>query len=93
MSGEEIARSTPWEIARRMEGYRDRMKTRRIFTASFVTAPVINAGYSRPKRPVTARKLVPGDFTHEEISAADKARFLKISAEAEKRRNHGGKGP
>lgn len=93
MTGEEIGRATPWEINRRIEGYQDRMRMQRIFVASFITAPVINAGYRRPKRSVTARKLVPQDFPREEITEADKARFLKLSAEAEERRTHGGEDP
>ena len=32
------------------------MKAKRMFTASYITAPVINAGYRSPKRPVTLIK-------------------------------------
>ena len=38
------------------------MKNQRMFTASFITTPVINAGYRSPKRPVTPVKLLPEDF-------------------------------
>lgn len=63
MTGNEIGQATPWEIQRRIEGYGVRMKNQRMFTASFITTPVINAGYRSPKkRPVTPAKLLPEDF-------------------------------
>ena len=46
MSGAEIAQMTPWEAEMRLKGYQKRMKNRRAFVASFVTAPIINSGFN-----------------------------------------------
>lgn len=62
MTGPEIAAATPWEITQRINGFVDRMKDRRMFTASFITAPVINSGVRSPKNGVTPKELIPEDF-------------------------------
>lgn len=83
MTGEEIARVTPYEIMRRVEGYKERMKNRRIFTASFLTAPLINSSYRAPKRAVSVKKLLPGDF-ETEIPKEKLDHMLEVVKEAEK---------
>lgn len=85
MTGEEIGAATPWEIARRIEGYSARMKNRRVFTASFVTAPIVNAGYRAPKKPVTPEKILPGDF-NEKQSSKDRKEWLEMARREEERR-------
>lgn len=80
MTGEEIANATPWEIQARLKGYARRMKHRRIFTASFLTAPIINGGVRAPKKAVTAKKLLPEDF-QAKVSKAD---MRKVKALIEK---------
>ncbi len=89
MCGREIEEVTPWEIEMRLDGYTERMKTRRIFTASFLTAPIINAGMRGPKRAVTAKKLIPEDFRHEDIGTKDIEAIKKLAEEAEGRRTGG----
>ena len=85
MTGEEIGRATPWEIERRIEGYSVRMKNRRVFTASFVTAPIVNAGFRAPKKPVTAEKILPGDF-NEKQSPKERKEWLEMARREEERR-------
>lgn len=53
---------TPYEVMMRVEGYKERMKNKRIFAASFITAPIINSGSRGPKRAVTVKRLLPDDF-------------------------------
>lgn len=89
MTGEEIAAATPWEITHRIDGYVARMKDRRIFTASFITAPVINSGMRAPKRGVKVEELLPGDFRGK--YDRDEAAYIKalIEEQEEKRRKNG----
>lgn len=91
MTGEEISYATPWEISMRLSGYIERMRGKRIFAASFFTAPIINSGARAPKRPVTAKKLLPEDFrTGKPISKEEKAHMLALMEESERRRSNGG---
>lgn len=91
MTGEEMAHITPWEISMRLDGYMERMKKKRMFTASFLTAPIINSGSRAPKRPVTAKKLLPDDFRIKKtVTKEEKAHYWALMEEAEGRRNHGG---
>ncbi|WP_235819598.1 hypothetical protein [Acidaminococcus timonensis] len=85
MTGEEIGTATPWEIQRRIEGYGARMKAKRMFTASYITAPVINAGYRSPKRPVTPEKILPDDFRTPEAQD-ERDEWLAIAKAEEERR-------
>lgn len=61
------------------------MKDKRLFTASFVTVPVINSGMRAPKRGVKVEDLIPGDFHN-----ADQAEQMRamIEEQEEKRRNN-----
>ena len=88
LTGPEIAALTPWEIDQRVSGYERRMKNYQVFMASFVTAPVINAGFRSPKRPVTARKLVPDAFKHG-TTAEQKNKLLALAEAQERKRQHG----
>ena len=88
MTGEEIANATPWEISKRIDGYLDRMKDRRIFFASFITAPVINSGVRSPKRGVKVEDLLPNDFRGEP-DKEEAERIRAMIAEEEERRKHG----
>ena len=88
MTGQEIADATPWEITHRINGYAERMKDKRIFTASFITAPVINSGARAPKHGVKVEELLPGDFHGYDEGAAMGIKKL-IEEQEEKRRKHG----
>ena len=88
LTGEEIGRLSPWEIDRRLEGFARRQKNKRLFTASFVTAPIINSGH--PKHPVTARKLIPADFRNElPMDDGKVERLKKLANKMEGRRHRG----
>ncbi|MCR5440261.1 MAG: alkaline phosphatase family protein [Selenomonas sp.] len=88
LTGDEIGRLSPWEIDRRLEGFGRRQKNKRLFTASFVTAPIINSGH--PKHPVTARKLIPADFRNElPLDDGKVERLKKLANKIEGRRNRG----
>lgn len=82
---------TPWEVEQRIEGYMERMKHKRIFTASFITAPIINGGMRAPKKTITAKKLLPDDF-REEISEEEFEKLAELVKKESKRgRKNGGK--
>lgn len=85
MTGQEIADSTPWEITKRIDGYLDRMKDRRIFTASFITAPVINSGMRCPKHGVTVKDLLPNDCKNDS-DHSEMERIKKLIEEQEEKR-------
>lgn len=88
LTGEEIGKLTPWEVEQRAKGYARRLKDKKAFTASFVTAPIINGGYRAPKHPITAERLVPEAF-HHDVSPDKKKRVLEFAEEMERRRAHG----
>lgn len=85
LSGDEIARMTPWEAEQRLRGYQKRMKNRRAFTASFVTAPIINSGFKAPKHPVMPERLVPDAF-RKGVTPSKRKRLMKFAEEMERRR-------
>lgn len=86
MTGDEIGEVTPWEIQMRINGYNARMKGKRVFTASFITAPLINSGYRSPKRPVTPAKLLPDDFRQQTSKEEHEELVALMKAEEERRR-------
>ena len=87
MTGQEIADATPWEITHRIDGYAARMKDKRIFTASFITAPVINSGMRAPKHGVKVEELITEDFRGHDGEAAAQIKKL-IEEQEEKRRKN-----
>lgn len=82
----DILRLTPYEVERRIEGYAERQRLRRIFTASFITAPIMNANGT--KHHVTAKKLLPKDFGDEAQVSGEKIESLKRLAEEQEERRH-----
>lgn len=62
MTAQEIYDSTPWEINQRIKGYEFRKRQERIFTTSFLSVPIINAGFNRPKKDVSVKDLIPDDI-------------------------------
>lgn len=72
-----------------IEGARERMRTKKVFTASYLTAPILNAGH--PKRPIRAQQIVPEEFRHEEAEASPEQvdRLSRLADEQERRRKHG----
>ena len=88
LTGEEIARMTPWEVEQRIRGYDKRLKNSKAFMASFVTAPVINSGMRGPKKPVTAESLVPDAFK-KGVTVDERRHIIAYAEEMERRRAHG----
>ena len=88
LTGEEIAHMTPWEVEQRIRGYDKRLKNRKAFMASFVTAPVINSGIRGPKKPITAESLVPDAFK-KGVTVDEKRHIIAYAEEMERRRAHG----
>lgn len=72
----------------RMEGYEARMRDKRIFTASFITAPVLNI-FRGKGAPVTAKKLLPQDFPGWDADEDKIDHLHKFADEQERRRKHG----
>lgn len=71
-----------------MDGFRQRMRTKKVFTASYLTAPILNAGH--PKRPIKAQQIVPEEFQEEKDVPQDKVdRLNRLADEQERRRKHG----
>ena len=92
MTGEEIARATPWEINARIAGYARRNKSKRLFTASMVTLPVINYSMRGPKQAITLKKLLPDDFaahSPDEDSIKEFKELKRVTEERRKEGNHG----
>lgn len=85
MTGAEIGEATPWEITRRIEGYNARMKARRMFTVSFITAPVINSGMRAPKHLVVPETLLPDDFMPVSSDKENEEWLAMAKAEEERR--------
>ena len=85
MSGAEIAQMTPWGAEMRLKGYQKRMKNRRAFVASFVTAPVINSGFRAPKHAVLPERLVPDAF-RKGVTPSKRKRLMEFAEEMERRR-------
>lgn len=69
----------------RIEGYQTRLRNKRLFTASFVTAPVINSGMRAPKRGVTVKSLLPEDCMTP-IDKGKKERLMELAEKTERRR-------
>lgn len=89
MTGEEIARCTPWELNARIAGYARRTKNDRIFTASLVTLPVINYSMRGPKEAITLPKLLPDDFALSVPDEESIKAFKKLKEETESKRKEG----
>lgn len=62
MTAEEIRNSTPWEINMRIKGYEDRQRQKRFFAANYLTLPVLNSGFMKPKHGLYELKdVLPAD--------------------------------
>lgn len=88
LTGDEIGQLTPWEVEQRARGYARRLKDRKAFYASFVTAPVINSGSRAPRKPVTAERLVPEAFK-KGTTVNEKRHIMEFAEEMERRRKRG----
>lgn len=84
MTAKEIYDSTPWEINMRIKGYEERQRFKRIFTASFITLPVLNSAFNRTKKGVKLEDLIPEDLHSDDISKTEIDKWRKILDEARK---------
>ncbi len=78
MTAEEIYDSTPWEIDKRIDGYLERQRQKRIFYASFLTVPIMNAGFNRTKRGVKLEDIVGDDLTDQNLTEGELDRWRNI---------------
>ena len=63
MKADEIRKSTPWEINQRIKGYEYRKRQERIFIGSFLTLPILNSGFSRPKKGFKLEDIIHDDYS------------------------------
>ena len=89
MTAQEIYDSTPWEINMRIKGYEERQKWKRIFTASFLTVPILNSSFHRPKRGVKLKDIIPDDLNSEEVTKNELDKWREILNNAERRSQDG----
>ena len=84
MTAEEIANSTPFDINHRIKGYEERQRMKRVFVASFITLPIINSGFSRPKKGFKLQDVIPEDLSHEDVLKSEIDAWRDILQNAER---------
>lgn len=84
MSVDEIRRATPWEVNQRIKGYEYRKRQERIFVGSFLTVPIINTGFNRPKKGVRLGDLIPDDLHDDNIAQSEIDKWRDILNDARK---------
>jgi len=84
MTAEEIRNSTPWEINMRIRGYEDRQRQTRLLLASFVTLPVINSSFCRPKKGLELKDIVPDDLRDEPVTEGEFEKWREILSNAKR---------
>lgn len=84
MTAEEIGQSTPYDINHRIQGYEERQRMQRMFVASFVTLPIINSGFSKPKKTLTLQDIIPEDLTHSNVLKSEIDMWREILKNAER---------
>lgn len=89
MTAQEIYDSTPWEINQRIKGFDERQKWKRIFTASFITVPILNSSFNRPKRGIKLKDVIPDDLQDEEITKKELDKWREILNNAERGSSNG----
>ena len=82
MTAEEIYNSTPWEINKRIKGYEDRQRYKRLLLAQLVSLPVYNSGFARPEKGVQLKDILPPEDFQEDLKQDEIDRWRKILAEA-----------
>lgn len=85
MTAQEICDSTPWEIAQRIKGYEERQRRKRVFIASFLTLPIINSGFCRPKKGVDLKDIIPEDLQQGEATQGEIQHWRQVLSEARNR--------
>ena len=89
MTAKEIYDSTPWEINMRIKGYEERQRLKRIFTASFITLPVLNSAFNRTKKGVSLKDIIPDDLHDKQATEAEFEMWRERLNKAERGKKHG----
>ena len=89
MTAQEIYDSTPWEINMRIKGFEERQKLKRIFTASFLTVPILNSGFNRPKKGIKLKDVIPDDLQSGEVTQSELDKWREILNKAERGSRNG----
>lgn len=89
MTADEIYNCTPWEINMRISGYKERLKQKRIFVASLLTVPIINAGFNRPEKGVDLKDIIPEDLADDTITKDELDKWREILNNARQGGKHG----
>ena len=84
MTAEEIGASTPYEINWRIKGYEERQRMKRMFVASFITLPIINSGFSRPKKALQLQDIIPEDLVENDVLKSEIDMWREILRNAER---------
>lgn len=84
MTAEEIGNSTPYDINCRIKGYEDRQRMKRMFVASFITLPIINSGFSRPKKALKLQDIIPEDMMENDVLKSEIDMWRDILRNAER---------
>ena len=84
MTAEEIGNSTPYDINCRIKGYEDRERIKRMFVASFITLPIINSGFSRPKKALKLQDIIPEDMVENDVLKSEIDMWREILKNAER---------
>lgn len=61
----------------RIKGFNERLRWKRIFTASFLTVPIVNAGFNRPKNGVYLEDVVPEDVRNDKPLTKEECDFWR----------------
>ena len=88
MTAQEIYDSTPWEINQRIKGYEERQRWKRIFTASFLTVPILNSSFNRPKKGINLRDVIPDDLQND-VTEKELDKWREILNNAERGSGNG----
>ena len=84
MTAEEIGKSTPYDINHRIQGYEERQRVQRMFVASFVTLPIINSGFARPKKALKLQDVIPEDVMQDNPLQTEVDKWREILKNAER---------
>ena len=84
MTADEIYDSTPYDINNRIKGYEDRQRMKRVFVASFVTLPIINSGFNKPKKQLKLQDILPEDLMEEDVLKTEIDMWREILKNAER---------
>lgn len=89
MTAKQIYDSTPWEINMMVKGYEQRQRMRRVYTASFLTLPILNSGFNRRQKAYTLEDVIPEDLNIQDLTKEELDKWRDILSKAERGRKRG----